>query len=57
MEIIEGNVRVNRRPVITIGDKDLDKCPGFIVERTILALLKRIAELRAENEELRNAAD
>ena len=57
MEIIEGNVRVNSRPVITIDDKALDKCPGFMVERTILALLKRIAYLRAENKELRNAAD
>ena len=52
MEIIEGNVRVNHRPVVTIGDKDLEKCPRFIVERTVLALLKRIAELREQNEHL-----
>ena len=53
MEVTEGNIRVGSQPVITIGDASLHTCDRNIIAKEILALVKRIGELREENIELK----
>lgn len=46
MEITEGNVRVDSKPVVTIGDTPLSECKYQVIETEILALCATIKKLR-----------
>lgn len=53
MEITEGNFEVSMHPAVSIGGKPLKACSENVVQREILALLKRNQQLREENAGLR----
>jgi len=54
MEIIEGNIRVGTRPVVTVSDKPLSELSDYQVQTVILNLLKRVDTLRKQNEHLKS---
>lgn len=52
MEANEGQIRVTTEPRITIRDVPLAKCTVEVVQKEMLALLKKVADQRMQIEKL-----